>query len=89
MIIVAGAVSLGVRGLNLGIDFKGGTQITFKTHKAYTTDEIRKIAAAPDVDRPDAVVQGRGTSVNGDVHDVAGAHARRSRGASRTPSSTT
>ena len=33
VIIVAGAVSLGVRGLNLGIDFKGGTQVTFKTHK--------------------------------------------------------
>jgi SecD/SecF fusion protein len=66
VIIVAGAVSLGVRGLNLGIDFKGGTQVTFKTHKPYTTDEIRKIAAAPDVGRPDAVVQGRGKSVNGE-----------------------
>jgi SecD/SecF fusion protein len=66
VIIVAGAVSLGVRGLNLGIDFKGGTQITFKTPKPYSTDEIRKIAAAPDVNRPDAIVQGRGTSVNGD-----------------------
>jgi SecD/SecF fusion protein len=66
VIVVAGAVSLGVRGLNLGIDFKGGTQITFKTPKPYSTDEIRKIAAAPDVNRPDAIVQGRGTAVNGD-----------------------
>jgi SecD/SecF fusion protein len=64
VIIVAGAVSLGVRGLNLGIDFKGGTQVTFKTHQGYTTDEIRQVAAAPEVGRPDAVVQGRGTSVN-------------------------
>src|SRR5436190_2299209 len=63
VIIVAGAVSLGVRGLNLGIDFKGGTQVTFKTHKAYTPDQIRSIAAQ--VKRPDAVVQGRGTAVNG------------------------
>jgi SecD/SecF fusion protein len=63
VIIVAGAVSLGVRGLNLGIDFKGGTQVTFKTHKAYTPDEIRAVAA--EVKRPDAVVQGRGTSTNG------------------------
>ena len=46
VIVVAGAVSLGVRGLNLGIDFKGGTQITFKTPKPYSTDDIRKIAAA-------------------------------------------
>jgi SecD/SecF fusion protein len=66
VIVVAGAVSLGVRGLNLGIDFKGGTQVTFKTSKPYSTDDIRKIAAAPDVDRPDAIVQGRGKSVNGD-----------------------
>ena len=66
VIIVAGAVSLGVRGLNLGIDFKGGTQVTFKTHQGYTTDEIRQIAAAPDVGRPDAIVQGRGKAVNGD-----------------------
>src|SRR6185437_6947942 len=29
--VVIGAISLGTRGLNLGIDFKGGTQITFKT----------------------------------------------------------
>ena len=30
LIIIAGAVSLGVRGLNLGIDFKGGAQITLQ-----------------------------------------------------------
>src|SRR6266576_1914445 len=63
VIIVAGAASLGARGLNLGIDFKGGTQVTFKTHKAYTPEEVRKVAAQ--VKRPDAIVQGRGTAVNG------------------------
>ena len=42
VIIVAGAVSLGVRGLNLGIDFKGGTQVTFKTHKAYTQSDVAR-----------------------------------------------
>src|SRR5205823_7878056 len=62
-IIVAGAASLGARGLNLGIDFRGGTQVTFKTHKGYTTGEIQKVAAQ--VHRPDAVVQGRGASVGG------------------------
>jgi SecD/SecF fusion protein len=64
-IILAGAVSLGVRGLNLGIDFKGGTQITFNTRQAYSTGDVQKIAAGKDVDRPDAVVQGRGPSVGG------------------------
>src|SRR5581483_11048083 len=65
VVIVAGAVSLGVRGMNWGIDFKGGTQVTFQTHQAYTTEDVRKVAASPDVDRPDAIVQGRGTSVGG------------------------
>jgi SecD/SecF fusion protein len=63
-IILAGAISLGVHGLNLGIDFKGGTQVSFNTHRGYTTAEIQKIAAQPDVDRPDAVVQGRGASTH-------------------------
>src|SRR5262249_10857774 len=31
VIIVVGAASLGIRGLNFGIDFKGGTQVAFKT----------------------------------------------------------
>jgi SecD/SecF fusion protein len=62
LIVLAGTVSLGVRGLNLGIDFKGGTQVTFSTHKGYTTDEIAKVAAT--VNRKDAIVQGRGSSTN-------------------------
>jgi SecD/SecF fusion protein len=64
-IIVAGIASIAVRGMNWGIDFKGGTQVTFKTHQAYTTEDVRRIAAGPDVGRPDAVVQGRGASVDG------------------------
>jgi SecD/SecF fusion protein len=63
VIIVAGAASLGVRGLNLGIDFKGGTQLTFKTHQPQTQARVLKVAAADG--QPDAVVQGKGTSVNG------------------------
>jgi SecD/SecF fusion protein len=69
VIIIAGAVSLGVRGLNLGIDFKGGTQISFSTHKPYPTSEIQRIAEGPDVNQRDAVVQGRGTAVDGKYTD--------------------
>jgi SecD/SecF fusion protein len=64
VIIVAGAASLGARGLNLGIDFKGGTQVSFKTHQAESTTKIRQIASS--AGEPDAVVQGRGKAVNGD-----------------------
>jgi SecD/SecF fusion protein len=63
-IILAGAVSLGVRGLNLGIDFKGGTQITFNTQKPYSQGDVAKVVA--NAGEPDAIVQGRGPSVNGD-----------------------
>src|SRR5579862_7326420 len=45
VVIAAGMVSLGVRGLNLGIDFKGGTQITFSTHKPYSQGFVQSFMA--------------------------------------------
>ncbi len=62
-IILAGGISLGVRGLNLGIDFKGGTQITFKTHQAYGTDQVRSVVS--NAGEPTAIVQGRGSATGG------------------------
>jgi len=64
-IIAAGIIALGVSGLNLGIDFKGGTQITFQTHKPYSTSAVTQVMAAEG--QPDAVVQGAGALVNGDA----------------------
>jgi SecD/SecF fusion protein len=64
VVILIGIVSLGVRGLNLGIDFKGGTQIAFKTHQAYSQGEMARFMAQQG--EPDAVVQGAGHAVNGD-----------------------
>jgi SecD/SecF fusion protein len=64
VVILVSAVSLGVRGLNLGIDFKGGVQITFKTPTYTSLSRVRDQAQA--IGRPDAVVQGRGQSQNGD-----------------------
>ena len=57
-------VSLAVRGLNLGIDFKGGVQITFTTPKP-TLALDRCATRRPRSAASDAVVQGRGTSTNG------------------------
>src|SRR6266516_3582143 len=62
-VLLAGAASLGVRGLNLGIDFKGGTQLSFKTAAPHTTGDIRTVLSAQGY--PDAVIQGRGASTNG------------------------
>ena len=55
--------SLAVRGLNLGIDFKGGTQITFKTHAQYLVDDVR--TEAKKVGQADAIIQGRGKQASG------------------------
>jgi SecD/SecF fusion protein len=64
IVILIGVVSLGVRGLNLGIDFKGGTQIAFRTHQGYSQGEMARFMALQG--QPDAVVQGAGPSQNGD-----------------------
>ena len=64
LIVVFGAASLGIRGLNLGIDFKGGTQLTFKTPVAHTTGDVRQVMGTQGY--ADAVIQGRGTAVGGD-----------------------
>ncbi|HZP74257.1 MAG TPA: protein translocase subunit SecD [Gaiellaceae bacterium] len=63
VVILIGIGSLAVRGLNLGIDFKGGVQITFKTPTYTSLSTVRGQTAA--IGRGDAVVQGRGKSTNG------------------------
>ena len=67
VIIVVGAVSLGVRGLNLGIDFKGGTQVTFKTTKPVSLTDVRN--QAKDIGQADAVIQGRGKTFGSDKYE--------------------
>jgi SecD/SecF fusion protein len=52
-----------VRGLNLGIDFKGGTQITFKTAAPTSIDKVR--VQTRTVGDASAVIQGRGVAANG------------------------
>src|SRR6476646_10228704 len=61
-VIVLGIGALAVRGLNLGIDFKGGTQLSFKTPAAHTTGDVRQVMTAQGYG--DAVIQGRGSSTN-------------------------
>ncbi len=48
-------------GLNLGIDFKGGTQLSFRTPEPTSLEEVRNEAAQ--IGQQGAVIQGRGTSV--------------------------
>jgi SecD/SecF fusion protein len=64
VVILLGAGALAVRGLNLGIDFKGGTQLAFKTTTPKSTADIRNVMSADGYG--DAVIQGRGTATHGD-----------------------
>ena len=63
LVIVLGAVGYGVRGMNWGIDFKGGTQLAFQTSSPKTTADVRSVFSSNGYG--DAVVQGRGSSKNG------------------------
>jgi SecD/SecF fusion protein len=66
-IIAIGIVSLGVKGLNLGIDFKGGTQVTFKTQQPVSLTAVRN--QAKDIGQSDAVIQGRGRTFGSDKYE--------------------
>jgi SecD/SecF fusion protein len=62
-VLLIGVVSLGVKGLNLGIDFEGGSQVTFETPRPVSVDRVRSDAAS--IAGANAVIQGRGQVENG------------------------
>ncbi len=64
-VIVLGIGAVAVRGLNLGIDFKGGTQVVFKTPGYTSLASVRNQAAT--IGQSDAVIQGKGSS-QGDAY---------------------
>jgi SecD/SecF fusion protein len=61
-------VALAVKGLNLGIDFKGGTQVSLTTPKPVALTDVRSEVAR--IGQGDAIVQGRGigTGSGGDSY---------------------
>jgi SecD/SecF fusion protein len=56
-------VAIAAIGLNFGIDFKGGTQISFRTAEPTSLEQVRTEAAT--IGQANAVIQGRGESTNG------------------------
>jgi SecD/SecF fusion protein len=64
-VVVISIGALAVKGLNLGIDFKGGTQVTFVTDKPVSLSEVRTQASKFG---KEPVVQGRGSAVGGDQY---------------------
>ncbi len=65
VVIALGIGALAVRGLNLGIDFKGGTQVVFKTPEYTSLTSVRSQAAS--IGQSDAIIQGKGSS-RGDAY---------------------
>jgi SecD/SecF fusion protein len=58
--IVGSILAIGVKGLNFGIDFKGGTQMSFQTAAPKPTTTVESVLKA---DGLDGLVQGRGSQV--------------------------
>ncbi|HEV8248827.1 MAG TPA: protein translocase subunit SecD [Gaiellaceae bacterium] len=58
LVLLIGAVSLGIKQLNLGIDFKGGTQISFTTPSPVSLETVRSEAAK--IGQGGAEILGRG-----------------------------
>jgi SecD/SecF fusion protein len=65
--IVLSILALAVKGLNLGIDFKGGTQTTFSTPKPVSLSDIRSEAGT--IGQKGAVVQGQGKLFGSDSYE--------------------
>jgi SecD/SecF fusion protein len=62
-VVALSILAIAVNGLNLGIDFKGGTQMTFRTPQPTSLDQVRREAAG--IGQAGAVIQGRGSSTEG------------------------
>ena len=59
VLIVMSILAIVVKGINFGIDFKGGTQMSFSSAKPTTVANVQSVFAADGFG--DAVVQGRGS----------------------------
>jgi SecD/SecF fusion protein len=60
VVLTIAALSIGIRGLNLGIDFEGGTKVSFATSQPVQLEEVR--AQAERIGQGGAVIQGVGES---------------------------
>jgi preprotein translocase SecF subunit len=49
-LLVAGAISVQIRGFNLGVDFTGGTIMTVRFKEPRKAEEIRSVLASSDID---------------------------------------
>jgi SecD/SecF fusion protein len=64
VILVISVAAIVFKGLNLGIDFEGGTQVSFDTAEPTSVEDVRQEMS--DIGRAGAVIQGRGDQTNGE-----------------------
>ena len=64
VLLVISVAAIIFKGLNLGIDFQGGSQVSFETAEPTSVEEVRQEMA--DIGRADAVIQGRGDESGGE-----------------------
>jgi SecD/SecF fusion protein len=62
-LLVLSVVAIIFKGLNLGIDFEGGTQVSFETANPTAVQDVRDEMAS--IGRAGAVIQGRGNESGG------------------------
>jgi SecD/SecF fusion protein len=62
-VVALSILAIAINGLNLGIDFRGGTQLTFRTANPTSLEQVRSEAAG--IGQAGAVIQGRGSSTDG------------------------
>jgi SecD/SecF fusion protein len=61
-VVAMAILAIGVLGLNLGLDFEGGTQVTFRTSEPTALEDVRN--QVEELGLADAVIQGRGESTD-------------------------
>ncbi len=66
-VVVISIGAIAIAHLNLGIDFKGGTQVAFKTTAPVSLEQVR--AETAKIGQANAVIQGRGQSTGGRYQD--------------------
>ncbi len=62
VVMFLSVAAIAIQGLNLGIDFEGGTQLSFRTPQPTALETVREEAAQ--IGQANAVIQGRGESVD-------------------------
>jgi SecD/SecF fusion protein len=62
-VLAISILAIAIKGLNLGIDFEGGTQVSFRTPEPTSLEDVR--SAADQIGQSNAVIQGRGSSTGG------------------------